>query len=315
METTEEEKKEEALRKEAQKRNLGSEVSFKEFDIQPNFIAHKILVSSQINDADLNIKVKNLNFEHSAFHKTTSFVAVWMQNNQKNPLTIKGKFNHINPKKPKDKITYSCKGYKVSNWSIVANDKTNIAISKAKADLKATTYLFLNKKTKELDQATTRFNLKYTQVDFDLSKSKKNSSNRYLSKGFSNIHSFDVVGTAKGNILKPSVRISSDLDKKITNAYKKIASNKAEAELSKIRTMLEKQAKSNLKEAGMDMASYKKKEAELNSKIKQTQDIIKSGIKEKAKEEVKRRIKEVADKKANKIANDIRNKLKSQFKF
>ncbi|MDG4811412.1 TIGR03545 family protein [Hydrogenovibrio sp. 3SP14C1] len=230
-----EEAKEKAL---APVRALGTDVAFKEYDPQPDFIVKRVNVSGDMQWGRIEGKASQVTFDHPSSRLPILFNIKAMPKGQTTALTINGQSNFVKPDAPINQADFSWQAYQVKQWDILKDDTLPVTMNQAVVDVAGNVSLV------GLDKVDALINLNYQKVAMTVSGSKSKEVKRYIAPIFKEVNQFNVKADIEGSVTAPNIGAKSNLDQLLSKAFNK-ALNK---EVAQVKTQLRQELNARLEQ-------------------------------------------------------------------
>lgn len=299
------------IAEEKMKRDFGVDVVYREYDPQPDFIIKKIVLSSLIPWGDLALNVTDLNFDQVISKKPIRFIAQLQPNGQTGIMNIVGESNFIQPEMGFHLANITMNNYQIKDWSLSESEELPVIMKKGTNQVRGEIRLFENEKIKGT------VNLIYQKVNFDLSKTNSKSVKRYISPIFSDIKQFTVSAGINGKLFSPKIDAKSDLDSKLSSAFKKALGKEIDQAKNKLTREFDRRVAKQLQPIDQQFSNLLGEQISVKKDYKKLQEILSkkpSQYVEQKKKELKKEAVRKANAKWEKEKKKQRKKLEDKFK-
>lgn len=222
----------------APQRALGEDVTFKEYDPQPDFIIKRVDVSGDMKWGRLEAKATQVTFDHPTSKLPILFNVKATPEGQPNALTIKGQSNFVTPGAPINQADFSWPAYQIKQWAVLKDDTLPVTMNQAVVDAAGQVSLV------GLNKVNALINLDYQKVDMDVSGSTSKEVTRYIAPIFKEVNQFNVKADITGSVTSPNIGAKSNLDQLLSKAFNK-ALNK---EMAQVKTQLRQELNARLEQ-------------------------------------------------------------------
>lgn len=220
------------------KRAFGTEVAFKEFDPEPDFIIKRVQGQGNLEGMRLLLGVTQLNFDQPKSRIPTAFKMSLQPKGQQTAFEMNGESNFIHPKHPVNQVHFAWKNAVLSDY-VLSQDKTlPVVMQKGQVDLTG------QMKLTGLDQIKGQFLAGFNQVKMDVSQTHSSDVKRYVAPIFDGITHFKVAGDVSGNLMAPKIGAKSNLDQLLNKAIQRALGQ----EVAKAKIEVKKQLNQLLKQ-------------------------------------------------------------------
>lgn len=291
-----------------QKRAMGTDVAFEEYDPQPDFMIKRVRLSADIDWGKLLIEVKCLNFNQAESKIPVTFTAELQPVGQQSALQVVGESNFVDPQKGFHQADFNWSGYDIKNWSLLKDDNMPILMKQAQADV-AGQILIRNQ-----DQLKGKVDLAYRNVDFDISGSKSKDVKRYVKPVFDDISQFKVTSDFKGSLTSPKIGVKSDLDKMLSSAFRKALDKEIALQKANLKKEFDKLIARELEPINKQLKGLLVDQVKLNKDAKGIDKIVSMDA-GKFAEQQKKKYQKQLEKEASKKAEKEVEKLLKGFGF
>lgn len=279
-----------------QARAFGTNVAFREYDPQPEFIIKKLALSSLIPWGDLALNMTDINFVQSTSKKPINFVAKLQPAGQTGMLNIEGESNFTEIGKGFSVANIKMDDYQIKNWSLSDEKELPVMMKSATNQVRGKLTLLENEKI------SGQVKLAYQKVDFDLSRTESKSVKRYIAPIFEDINRFTVTTKVKGKLFAPDVGASSNLDRQLSNAFKKVLGKEVRIAKAKLTKQFKAKVAAEVAPIEAKLSKLVGEQVDLNKSYQALQDIMNKNPEdyvEQAKEQLKNKAKKKVQQKVD----------------
>ncbi len=250
-------------------RGKGVNVRFKEYEPLPEFLIRKVNATLKLRAGDMAGTIHNITFDQDIIGKPLDFNFSGDRLKGITSAKINGSLNHIVPAKNRDVMNILIRGYQVSDMNLSESEKMPISLKKGSADLK-------------LKAAITGDSLA-AQLKVDLGSVKIETAKqddatmivRALRSTLSDVSRFSVQADITGTLDDYQIKLSSDLDRVLSNALGKQVKKQARAFENKLKSAITEKVSGPMKETSESFRGLNTIGDEVTSRLNMGDSILK----------------------------------------
>jgi len=198
----------------AVERSQGKFVLFKDRDPEPDFLIEEASFSAHLPSGVFQGKATDIASDQAVQNKASLIQLRGEKLKHSKAEEIKLVLDVRNKKIPQVKFSYDIEARNISNYKVAGGDTLPLVMKSAQLDLNSEVNLIKN-------QVKGHLNSHFSHVSF---ASNKDTSGRSLSSiiaaAFLKVDAFKIDAYAHGKVLKPKLKIKSDIDNKINKLLK-----------------------------------------------------------------------------------------------
>jgi uncharacterized protein (TIGR03545 family) len=224
--------------KQAPQRAFGVDVAFPEYDPQPDFIIKRINGSGTLDWGDIDIRVRQVTFDHPTTRLPVLFEVLGKPKGQDQALRVIGESNFTDPQAPLNEANIVWDGYRISDWTISGDKTLPVVMQQGLVDVTGKVSLV------GVDEVNAVVDMAYQDVAMDVSQSASKEVKRYIAPLFDEVKAFKVKADISGEVTAPNINASSNLDKLMSGAFNKVLGQ----ELQQVKAEFQDQLNAKLQE-------------------------------------------------------------------
>ena len=216
----------------SQERNKGQFVLFNDQDPEPDFLIQTAQFSAALPSGMFLGKATNIASDQRVQNRPSVIALSGEKLKHSQAENIQLVVDVRDKKNPTLKLSYDIVQRVISDYKVAGGDTLPLTIKLAHLDMKSNITLVKNRLNGKVDGD-------FTKVNFVSSRDTSGKSfSSMIAASFLNINDFSIKALANGKVLKPKIKIKSDIDNKINKQLK--------ARFSQIRKDYEKNLKDRL---------------------------------------------------------------------
>jgi uncharacterized protein (TIGR03545 family) len=196
-------------------RGKGLDVRYKEHAPLPDFLIRLTHASVEIPAGVIKGQIRNITPDQHVLGKPLTFDFAAEKLQGLHSVNVDGALNHVNPAKPTDQAAVRLRGYQVGPLTLAEGTDLPLLLKQGVADLDLRTVL-----SGEALNATLSAKLQSVQMTSGL-KADAGPLAQAVSAALSDVHGFSVKADVAGTLDHYDVRLTSDLDRVLSDVVKK----------------------------------------------------------------------------------------------
>lgn len=252
-------------------RGKGLDVRFKERAPLPDFLIRLTHASVEVPAGTIKGQIRNITPDQHVLGVplTFEFAAEKLQGLQS--VNVDGALNHVNPSKPTDQAAVRLRGYRIGPLTLAEGTDLPLVLKQGAADLDLRTVL-----SGEALNATFSAKLQSVQMTGGV-KSDAGPLAQAVSSALADIHGFSVKADVAGTLDHYDVRLTSDLDRVLSDVVKKQMQAQLTRLESELRTAIMEKVKGPLDEAKANFGGLDSLAKELTDRLNLGNELLQSG--------------------------------------
>lgn len=188
-------------------RHKGANLRFKEHTPTPNFFIKLMHATIETEQGRFSGKILDITNEQDITRKPTTLRFTGANMQGIGSILATGTFNHINPSKTKDQLSFSMVNYELNQYRLINKDDMTIYLDKAKSDIKLVAH-------RENRDIKADFRSHIHSIKYNNQASGNELAMMFLSS-INKTRDFNIYGKLRGTFDDYSTQVSSDLDNRL----------------------------------------------------------------------------------------------------
>jgi|GEM_PF-871753 len=188
-------------------RRKGQSIRFREYQPSPDFLIKTVHASVEIQQGKFTGKIRDITSEQNITRKPTTLRFTGNKMQGIGSILLTGTFNHINPARAKDQLTFNMSNYQLDKYHLINQKDMSIYLDKAKSDVKLVAQ-------RENDKIKADFKSHVHSIKYNNRASGNELAMMFLSS-INKTRDFNIYGKLRGTLDDYSTQVSSDLDNRL----------------------------------------------------------------------------------------------------